>query len=502
MNSDFTQPQRQSLVGVVVMFTDTFQKLARALFPVLIGLIFKIDKIGKWYFILGLAVLLVLVAVVAYLRYRNFTFHIDEESEEFIIKDGVFNKSRLAIPLDKIQQVNINQSLLQRIIDVHSLEVDTAGTSKQEVSVKAIPQALATALKARLMEGSKAEGSTSGTNNPEQVTETGKPFISISFASLFKTGITSNYARSFALLLAFAISTFQYIEDYFQAAGYDNDPLDDYVNAEMVLRFLTFIILGVMALVLVINLSRTIIMYFGYKITKQQGSLLLSYGLINTKNTILRPNKVQYLTLGRNFFQKKMDIQDMKIRQASGHEATDSARKKTAIEIPGLSVDEKDTLLKLLLGSIPEKGVMLKPNFRKMLVPAFFGLILPLSLYFSISFTVGPEALNFINFVPVYVCFVGALIYSAFRHSRLFVSEDFIIKQSGAWDIDLDYLEPHKIQSIEMTQYFWQKSADVGKVTLYTAGGQISFGLANYTKLKHYANYWLYQLEAGNKEWM
>lgn len=502
MNSDFTQPQRQSLVGVVVMFTDTFQKFSRALWPMLIGLAFKINEIKLWTVLVGVVVFLAVVLTFAYLRYLNFTFYIDEESEEFIIKDGVLNKSRLAIPLDKIQQVNINQSLLQRIIDVHSLEVDTAGTSKQEVSIKAIPQGLATSLKARLMERSRSERIESAGEMHEAHAETDKPFIKVSLLSLFKTGITSNYARSLGLLVAFVITTFQHIEDFFQAAGYDDDPLDDYINAEMALRFLTFIIIGVMALVLVINLSRTIIKYFGYKITRQQGTLLLSYGLINTKNTILRPNKVQYLTLGRNFFQKKLNIQDLKIRQASGHEATDNARKKTAIEIPGLSIDEKDTLLKLLLGTVPEKGAMLKPNFRKMLVPTFFGLVVPLCVYFGVSFTVGPEVLNFINFVPVYVLFVGALIYFAFRHCRLYVSEDYIIKQSGAWDIDTDYLEPHKIQSVALTQYFWQKTADVGMVTLYTAGGQITFGLANYTKLKQYANYWLYQVEAGNKEWM
>lgn len=502
MNSDFTQPQRQSFVGVVVMFADTFQKFARAIFPVVIGLAFQINKIGKGYFILGVGVVFTIIAIIAYLRYRNFTFYIDEENEEFIINEGIINKSRLAIPLDKIQQVNINQSLLQRIIDVHSLEVDTAGTNKQEVSIKAMSQELAASLKTRLMDGGKGEHVLTDEYVAGSPAETGKPFVTISLASLFRTGITSNYARSFALLLAFTISTFQYIEDYINVAGFDDDPLDDYINAELALRFLTFIIIGVMALVLIINLSRTIIRYFGYKIIKQQGALLLSYGLINTRNTILRPNKIQYLTLGRNYFQKKLNVQDLKIRQASGNEPADNEKKKAAIEIPGLSADEKDSLIQLLLGALPEKGVMLKPNIRKIIVPVFFWLVLPLSIYFGLGYAAEPGIFNFINFVPVYVLAISILIYFAFRHSRLYVSEGFIIKQSGAWDIDVDYLQPHKIQSMKLTQYFWQKSADVGKVKLYTAGGAINFGPANYKKLKQFANYWLYQVEAGNKDWM
>ncbi|MCR5862469.1 PH domain-containing protein [Flavobacterium sp. J372] len=334
MNSDFTQPQRQSFVGVVVMFADTFQKFARAIFPVVIGLAFQINKIGKGYFVLGVGVIFTIIAIIAYLRYRNFTFYIDEENEEFIINEGIINKSRLAIPLDKIQQVNINQSLLQRIIDVHSLEVDTAGTNKQEVSIKAISQELAASLKTRLMDGGKGEDVLTEEYVAGSTAETGKPLVTICLASLFRTGITSNYARSFALLLAFTISTFQYIEDYINVAGFDDDPLDDYINAELALRFLTFIIIGVMALVLVINLSRTIIRYFGYKIIKQQGALLLSYGLINTRNTILRPNKIQYLTLGRNYFQKKLNVQDLKIRQASGNEPADNEKRKLLLKSP------------------------------------------------------------------------------------------------------------------------------------------------------------------------
>ena len=138
MNSDFSQPQRQSLIGVVVMFTDTLQKSIRALFPVLIVIITQSQKINKLYLWPAVGAVLIAIAVIAYLKYRNFTFQLDEDNEEFVIRHGIINKSRLAIPLEKIQQVNINQSFIQKIIGVHALEVDTAGTDKTEVSVKAI----------------------------------------------------------------------------------------------------------------------------------------------------------------------------------------------------------------------------------------------------------------------------------------------------------------------------------------------------------------------------
>jgi putative membrane protein len=46
------------------------------------------------------------------------------------------------------------------------------------------------------------------------------------------------------------------------------------------------------------------------------------------------------------------------------------------------------------------------------------------------------------------------------------------------------------------------KWSDVGTVRLYTAGGQVNFGVARFSQLQKLANYWLYQVESGNKNWM
>ena len=72
--------------------------------------------------------------------------------------------------------------------------------------------------------------------------------------------------------------------------------------------------------VIVINLVRTIFTYFDYKIARQKGSLLLSYGLLNTKSTIIKPEKVQITSITQNFFQKKMNVLELKIKQATGGE--------------------------------------------------------------------------------------------------------------------------------------------------------------------------------------
>ena len=155
MEINFNTPQRQSSIGIVVMFFDTLRQYIKAFFPLAVIWLVNFDKINKLYLVLGTIAVVLVVGVIAFLKYKNFTFYIHDENEEFIISEGIFNKTITTIQLDKIQQVNINQSLLQRIINVYELEVDTAGGANKEGKIKAVSHALALSLKLRLLENEK-----------------------------------------------------------------------------------------------------------------------------------------------------------------------------------------------------------------------------------------------------------------------------------------------------------------------------------------------------------
>ena len=54
MGADFSQPQRQSVIGILVMFFYTLQQYARALWPMIVIWVFKFDEVNKAYFLLGM----------------------------------------------------------------------------------------------------------------------------------------------------------------------------------------------------------------------------------------------------------------------------------------------------------------------------------------------------------------------------------------------------------------------------------------------------------------
>ncbi|WP_338644910.1 PH domain-containing protein [Flavobacterium sp. KS-LB2] len=504
MSADFSQPQRQSSIGILVMFFYTLQQYARALWPMIVIWIFKFDEVNKLYFFLGMLTIFVSIGVVSYLKYLNFTFFLDAENEEFIITDGVFNKTKTAIQLRKIQQVNINQSFIQKLVSVYELDVDTAGSNKKEGAIKAISHELALELKFRLLENEAIKSvigneKTSLEETEQKLFEAAHPFIKISFLSLLKVGITSNYGRSIALLVIFFSTIYENFQNFGDESNVYKEKVGSYIDKNLVLQTILTSIVLLFVVVLVVNVIRTVFRYYDYKITRQKGSLLLSFGLLNTKSTIIKPEKVQITTVKRNYFQKKMGILELKIKQATSGEKEE---RKSLIEIPGCSETERDSILRLLFHKIPEKGLMLQPNFRKLIFSVFLSIGLPLFGFLGIGYWLEPMIFEYPYVVPIYIAFIGLVQYFKFKNNRLFIHENFIIKQSGAWDISNDIIEPSKIQAITTSQLFWHKKLNIGSITLHTAGGNIAFQLANYSIVKQQVNLWLYEIETSDSNWM
>jgi putative membrane protein len=496
-NFDFSVPQRQSLIGVVVLFANTLQKSVRALWPFILIFFFKKDTYSAIQVYLGIAGIIIFIAIIAFLRYWFFKFYIDYKLEEFVIENGIFNKTKTTIPFHKIQKVNIDQSLIQRVFNVHKVELDTAGSDEKEASIAAISQEMAFELKKQLLENTEKNSHLKGDtlSNEEQP----KSFITIGIPSLLKIGITANYIKSFAYIFL----VFTTVSDNLRQIGRD-DLIDDNLNqleqipiVSLVLGFLVFIFTAI----IIVNLFITVVKYFNFTIKKDKKSFVLTYGLLNIKNTIINSEKVQIIKLTQNFFQKKLDVNTIEFFQASSDIKRASTKDKT--KIPGCNKSEKEQILKLLIGKSPQHQKTLFPNIRKLLLNLFFLILIPVSIGLIINYYIDKFTFYELSgVISIYVLFMGTILYFSYRNYRLFISDEFIVKQSGAWDIDHEIMMPYKIQAIETQQFFWQKITNIGSLVLYTAGGRVSFSTSNFTKIKEQVNKWLYQVEISKENWM
>lgn len=501
MDHDFSKPQKQSAAGIVIMFADALLKVIRAAALPLLFIFIKSGGQHTWAVVSGVIALILLLAVFAYIRYIKFTFFLDEDKQEFLINKGVFNRTTLTIQLNKIQQVNINQSLLQQMIGVYSLDIDTAGSEKKEASIKAIDHTTATLLKQKLL-SKDAVAAEPGQSTEVETEPVVQPLLKLSNFTLLKVGVTSNYGASIALLSGFMFGLFQLIKDYNSAFEIEENQLSHAFSKGFSIFSLCFLLVAALILVLGTNIIRTFIRYFDFKIVRQTRSLAVSSGLFTKHNTLLKPEKVQLSAYSQNYFQKKLGMLNIKVKQASYSSANKEDDRKSAVEIPGCDETERDEILKMIFDRIPVSSKALLPNYRFLFLRIMVSIVLPLLAVFCIGFFFLPQIKAYFLLAVPYIFIMAVLLYFEYKHHRLYAGDGFIIKRSGIWDIEHELIEPHKIQAITARQYFWHKGADVGHLIVHTAAGVIHFKYGNYTQIKKLVNYWLYKIETSKEDWM
>ena len=497
---DFYKPQRQSVVGIVLIFSTALFQLIRNFWVV--GVYFFVREISEeiiLYSILGFVLILLLTLIYSVLSYLRFRFYIDENKEEFVLEKGVISSEVVSIPYNKIQQVNFKRNLLQRLIGVYSVVIDTAGSKDKEVEIKALSKAQADSLGALLMK------LTLSARQPAQELETSEDVSGerdeqvpaqwehkLGFKTLLKLGLTSNYFRGLAILLAFYFSLreqLQFTEEVL--------PTPDFYLMELassVIMILLLILVGML-----ITLGETFIKYYNLELKKTPAGLQLEMGLRENTRVTLRAERVQLLQVLTNPIQKKLDLYKLKIALASSGDDL----KKDKIQIPGMPAHIVKKVEAYLYTSPVSEEKFLRPHrlvlFRRISRGILPLIITSLILLFS-SFSLNMEWV--VGALIVYLLLMTGFQVLYFRSLKLSVSEDFLIKHSGVWIRKKQIIEMYKLQSVSISQPLWYKKRGLVNVVLHTAGGDIGFMFIDESEAKTLRNYLLFKIEASKKGWM
>lgn len=89
-----------------------------------------LEDAGSFLFLAAFVVALSWVGV-RWLKWRSTHFVVT--SDRLIYRSGVFSKSGIAIPLERVNNINFHQSLLERIIRAGDLQIESAGQDGQQL---------------------------------------------------------------------------------------------------------------------------------------------------------------------------------------------------------------------------------------------------------------------------------------------------------------------------------------------------------------------------------
>lgn len=468
---DFTKAQRLDTGGVILQGLASFGKLLRTLgLAVLYFAVKHPEFFLRWQFWMGLIVVFVVQMVFSYLQHRNFTYYVDEHKGEFLIQQGVFNKSTTVIKFENILQVNIRQNMIQQALDLYGFEIESAGSKDKEADLYALNEPTALALKEYLAQKHLGQIQVENSTSDEEETIFNIPNKNILAVSLF-----SNYSQGFGLFIAFVVTTFD------RTIGFRNLP--DFDGFEVftanlqenwfgMLYQIVLIGLIILLIPIVINLFKYLVTYYNFTLNKNtSGNLLMHFGLFQLKDIILNRNKVQMIHITDNPILRRMGLGVLSLHQIT----VDSSKpESTTIRMPGINRIGRTKLWDVLFKQdIYQNVQVLRPKIGLLvnrLVKSTFilgSIILYLYVINSSSIIIA-TAWTITALVWVYN-------YIYYRNYKFLLGKNFLIRRSGVWDISDQIVPVNRILTVQVSQNFLQKQFNTANLTGSTSSGMFTF---------------------------
>src|SRR5690606_31183991 len=204
--------------------------------------------------------------------------------------------------------------------------------------------------------------------------------IVIGLPSLIKIGLTRNYLQTFALLLAFSFQIMDQVRSFLSYDVYEEDTSRyeelfqtsnfEQVGGALILLF----ILGMILFVVLCILGRTLLTHYTHQIQLQPQHLTVSYGLTDSHISAVPSNKEQLCQVQQNYFQRIMNLFEVKIKQI---ESSENNKKKKGLIVPGADKTE----LKKIFDVIYQSNLDIKSNpyklHKRILLLKFLWLCIP-----------------------------------------------------------------------------------------------------------------------------
>ena len=491
IKSDLSVPTRQSAKGLVLIFIFSARKFISIFWPIILVLVFQ-----RNYFESKLVVLLTVIAVLALLTahtilyYLNFIFYVADG--EFVLKKGYFRKKTLTIPLDRIQSVNTKQNLIQQILDVVSLEIDTAGSVAKELKIHALEKSFSIELQNQLRSGEFKKDALD-TDSKNEIAE--EVILKLTPNDLLRIGISQNHLRTGLIIIAFGFQIFQQIQDLFKekADEYSNEFIGFISNSNLAL--IIFLIVFFTIISILFSLFRTMLKYFDFTMVKKEGAYHIESGLINKRNVTIPLDKVQELNWKTDPIKKLFGIYHLVFKQA----VSGQNRREQLVDAPGCLNPHLELLKKDLFGEDKlSDAVRINSNpyyFRRLWI--IYGW-LPVLLASPFLFR------EWIFWVGVLFWLSASAIYCSLKLKKRYfnMNNEQILVSKGAISHSWTQMELHKIQAVELHQTIFQKRRSLSSLRIMNASGSINIPYIDESVATLIYNYLLFHSEVSNKRWM
>lgn len=280
---------------------------------------------------------LAVVAVVQFLQWQAFRYGFDGSVVR--VHQGVLQKRHRSIDIGRVQQVEVEQPLVHRLLGLAVLRLETASEGGQtEVELDGIGLAEAD----RLREALRPATGVSPDGAPT-TTEPRRPVLAVPTRHLAVSAVTG--AQLLALPAALAVLGEVVLDVRAE------DDLAQTVTGLAQGAGLAVLILGGAILAFAAAVVTVVLRDGGFRVEVRGDDVVIRRGLLTTRETVLPRHRVQVVEVRQNWLRRALGFATVHVRSAGGGAASDQARQiQVPLVRPGPTLDH---LLSVLLPEVP-----------------------------------------------------------------------------------------------------------------------------------------------------
>ena len=492
---NWEQEQRQAPIGLVLFFAETIQKLIKGIWPLILIYFFKDKTDGRnefyFYMVVAASVFVIVNTVFSYLFFK---FQIVDG--ELIVKKGYLKKVRINIPLERIQTINTKQNILQRMLNLVSVEVDTAGAKDTEIEFIAIRKDVAGELEKLFRAYRESHAEEMASENEQEGYREEKTILSLNLRDLVRVGISENHLKSFFIILSVFYGLYYQVKDVFeeQVQAFTEESMSYVEN--LTWGVYVGLVVFVFILSVLFSFGRIIFKYYNLNLLKIEDSLKIQHGLLNTKELNIPISKIQTISFHRNPIRNLLKFSTLKIKQAVSGEAI---KKKQSISVPSCTFEHAGQVT----DSVLETSTLGFSEKQKTHVVYFIIQFFWFSVVFTgISFLLRDYYWTWLVLL-VLETFLASYLLMASKKRYIQLSDTNLLLSKGAIAQTEQLISMYKIQSVSIKQNFFQKRRNLVSIVLYSASGDgLRIPYISEKGAVEFRNYILYKIETSQKTWM
>ena len=256
------------------------------------------------YVVIGYVVLYAIITIFSYLYYKLSGYEINDK--QVIVKRGVLFKRKTVIDLENIHSVNSKQGIIQKLFKISTLLIDSGSTNtSHQAEASIIEDENVVNELIDVLKGKKRVESSNSTSYLEN--EHSENNSLYNFTSKRKVIYGLIYGTVFALILFFSIA-------FTMILSYVLSNLSSEPNSFGEIAF-GLIICSIILIIgsYVIAFAYSFIRYYGFKLYKENDSLIIEYGLlVKVKNT-MKLNRIKAIKVERGLLERMFKYATIKL---------------------------------------------------------------------------------------------------------------------------------------------------------------------------------------------